>query len=319
MSRDWAPPPGAAPEGAAAPRKTWRRYLRDFAVLYLCWSAIVACFAPVAISAGVRIGAGAKPADLSGQARRVEFTTDDGYTLRGFYVEPMGDEPVLVLCHGIRANKRDWMPWAALLARRGYGVLAFDWRGHGDSDGRWISYGAREGADLSAADAFLDARPELAGRPRAVLAISLGAALVALNADRLGPEYRCMVLDSPYGSLERMLEHRFSIFGPFAWLPSKLLRVTGGLWLGRWLSDMAPEEGLQAFAPRPVLVMHGAADRTIPVAEGRSLYDAYRGPKEAWFNEWGHTAARWEERAEWMARVSGFLDRHLAGTVAGQP
>jgi pimeloyl-ACP methyl ester carboxylesterase len=280
-------------------------------VLYACWSLVIAAFAPVAISAGIRLGPGAEPGHLSPRARKVEFPTKDGLTLRGIYLEPSGDHPVLLLCHGIRANKRDWIPWARILAKEGYGILAFDWRGHGESDGRWISYGAVEGADLEAADAFLDARAELAGRPRAVLAISLGAAMVALNADRLGPEYRCMVLDSPYGSLERMLDHRFSVFGPFAWLPAQLLRGTGGLWLGRWLTAMRPEEGVKAFAPRPLLVLHGAADRTIPVAEGRALFEAYTGAKESWFQEWGHTAARWEDTEAWTARVTGFLERNL--------
>lgn len=308
-----------APEHPAAPAARppwWRRAPAELAKLYLSACLVVALVGPVTMSAGFRLGPSAAADLFSPRATDVAFPTADGLTLRGVYCPPQGRRPVVLLAHGIRANRRDLVPWARILIDAGYGVLAFDWRGHGLSDGWWISYGAQEGADLEAADAFLDARPELAGLPRGVIAVSLGAGMTAQHAQRLGPEYRCLVLDSPYGDLRRMADFRLGRLGPLGWLPSALLQRTGGLWLGTSLADLAPEQGVRAFAPRPLMVLHGEADDVIPIAEGRSLYEAYPGPKQSWFNVHGHTEARWEELDEWRRRVGGFLAAHLPGGPA---
>jgi fermentation-respiration switch protein FrsA (DUF1100 family) len=56
----------------------------------------------------------------------------------------------------------------------------------------------------------------------------------------------------------------------------------------------APARGsaVAALAPRPPSLIHGAADRLIPVANARALYAAAGGPKELWLvPARGHAAA----------------------------
>ena len=57
--------------------------------------------------------------------------------------------PPLLLIHGGRDHCRNW-DWVAEELRQDWHVIAPDLRGHGDSTGDWVSFGAEEGHDISA-------------------------------------------------------------------------------------------------------------------------------------------------------------------------
>jgi pimeloyl-ACP methyl ester carboxylesterase len=59
------------------------------------------------------------------------FTAGEGLTLRG---ETAGEGPPIVLCHGITATRRYVVHGSRRLQRAGYEVIAYDARGHGESD-----------------------------------------------------------------------------------------------------------------------------------------------------------------------------------------
>ncbi len=68
---------------------------------------------------------------------KVTFDTGDGVTLQGtYYVSPKGkDEPAVLLLHkiGSDSHKDGWDSLADKLNDKGYTVLSFDFRGHGNS------------------------------------------------------------------------------------------------------------------------------------------------------------------------------------------
>ncbi|HKI35642.1 MAG TPA: hypothetical protein VKA46_27550 [Gemmataceae bacterium] len=92
-------------------------------------------------------GGSARAAD---KFTKVTFDTVDGVTLQGtFYPSPKGkDEPTVLLLHkiGSDSHKDGWDSLAAALNDKGYSVLSFDFRGHGNSttvDPKtfWMNYG----------------------------------------------------------------------------------------------------------------------------------------------------------------------------------
>jgi len=77
----------------------------------------------------------ATPSDekLGGKMQHLSFATEDsGLIYADLYGE--GDQGV-VLAHGGRFTKESWQPQAQQLARAGFHVLAFDFRGFGQSHG----------------------------------------------------------------------------------------------------------------------------------------------------------------------------------------
>ncbi len=68
-------------------------------------------------------------------------------------------------------------------------------------------------------------------------------------------------------------------------------------------------EFLRDFA-RPVLVVHGDQDRTIPIELGRELYNGLRAPKEfAAIPGADHNDLRVANRAQYRRAIATFIDR----------
>lgn len=138
---------------------------------------------------------------LSAVAAPVRFKSLDGVELVADYLAPKKGRPALVLLHGVAAGRGEWSGLAGRLAKKGYGSLAVDFRGHGESGGPGFATfrGAKDWAaleqDVRAAVRFLAGR----GVPRAragLLGASLGANLAARAAAKEG-ELACVLLLSP--------------------------------------------------------------------------------------------------------------------------
>lgn len=254
--------------------------------------------------------------DLSEAARAVSFHAEDGVRIRGYYSPPAAGRPVLVLQHGQGSCRDTVLPWARIFAAVGYGVLCFDWRAHGRSGGWCVHYGAHEYKDLLAGIRFLESQPEARGRPVGVYACSLGAACTAMAAPGLPESVKALVLDSPFGSFSRMIEHRTARLKSWQGLVRLVIESLAVYLSGAPTSAVVPEDNLKAFQPRPILVFHGSRDGVIPVEEGRSLFGAYGGPKDYWESDDGHVRARRTRTREFMQRISEFFERHLEGAPA---
>ena len=124
------------------------------------------------------------PADVNLPYRDVEVTAADGVTLSGWYV-PSGNEAAVVLLPGSGSTRTSVLDHAVVLARHGYGVLLFDPRGHGGSEGDAMEFGWYGEQDISAAVDFLQQQPDLDPHRIGAVGLSLGGeeAIGALAAD----------------------------------------------------------------------------------------------------------------------------------------
>lgn len=303
-----------------APRRSLRRWLRVLVATYLSFSVLVALyFLGTNAVRWSRRPVYSAARDLAARAREVDFRAVDDVALYGVMADPVDRAPILIFQHGKRRNRDDVLPWARVFARAGYGVLAFDWRGHGRSDGSLLLHGAQETKDVAAALELLATRPETKGRPIGMVAFSMGAASVAMSAPVLDERVKAIVLDSPYGDLGRMVRNRLEVLGPFGLGPRLAIKASALPIFGMPPSDIRPEERLKAFAPRPLFVTHGAHDTIVPTSEGRSLRDAYPGPVTYWeTEERGHCSSRTLITRTWVGRVAGFLAEHLEGAPSAE-
>jgi pimeloyl-ACP methyl ester carboxylesterase len=66
--------------------------------------------------------------------RPVTFLSEDSVHLRGMYWEPRDERAItLVLLHDSGTDRTSWEPFVPVFRTRGWGVLTFDLRGHGES------------------------------------------------------------------------------------------------------------------------------------------------------------------------------------------
>ena len=132
-------------------------------------------------------------------ARPVTFRTDDGVTLAGTWYEPSTRTgPAVVFIHMLGRTRHDWDAVAAALAAQGIGALAFDLRGHGESQG---TRPAEEGyaafvQDVAAARRYVATRGDVLPARIALAGASIGANLAMLQAAQ-APGIAGLVLLSP--------------------------------------------------------------------------------------------------------------------------
>ena len=152
-----------AVQPAAAPRRRRRCARRE-----LC------CF-PFTLSYVVTHAARAEvpTADLGAPYEDVEFTTSDGLTLKGWYITSRNGAAVISFPGRAASQKR-----AKMLARHGYGVLLFDRRGEGESDGDPNLFGWQGERDIHAAVEFLQHRPDVDPERIGGIGLSVGGEMM---------------------------------------------------------------------------------------------------------------------------------------------
>ncbi len=236
--------------------------------------------------------------------------TEDGVTLRGWYVPTTGRR-LIVLVHGL------WESWESVagpardLRRRGYDVLVFDLRGHGRSDPARLSMGRRERRDVRAVLAW--AR-EAGYAPDRIgwVGYSLGGSTLLMEAER-NPALTAVAVDSPFGDLPAVLDHQLAIHSglPRPFNPGILLAADWAF--GARSSDLIPIRSARRWGRRPLLVIHGTADDLVPVAQARALAAA-AGPdcQAVILPGLGHTDAYRADPRGYVDRLDRFFAAHLA-------
>jgi uncharacterized protein len=249
---------------------------------------------------------GRTPADLGLSYREVTMRTGDGIDLTGWYVPSTNGAAVVVL-HGSGSNRADMIDHTAVLARQGYGVLALDARGHGDSGGVAMDLGWYGPLDVIAAVDFLGRQPEVHRNRIGVLGVSAGA-VSALTAAASDPRIGAVVSE---GAGVATLPDALSL-EPGQWLsvPFFAVRHMAVDVMSNASQPPPITEAMGAIGPRPVLLIAGSGttERSL-----NRIYQAAGGATtELWeIPEVPHSKAIWTVREDWTERVVGFLDRAL--------
>lgn len=243
----------------------------------------------------------------------VTLRTSDGLALAAWYLPHSEARDAIVVCHGFAMNRHELLDIAEGLRARGHAVLLFDFRAHGTSEGLRSTIGFRETVDIAAAVDFLQACPELAGRPLGIAGISMGAAAALLAAAR-DPRIGAVVADSSFATLEQIAAQSVRAFchlPRFPFMP--LILRFGELLTASRIRAHRPIDALAAIAPRPVFFIHDETDQFIPVAHTHALFAAASEPKECWITPCDGHASIWMRRApEYIARLHDFFTRALA-------
>src|SRR5690606_31236702 len=154
----------------------------------------------------------------------VAFPTADGVTLRGWYV-PSTNGAAVVLLHGAGSTRSNVLDHATVLADHGYGVLAFDARGHGGSEGRAMDFGWYGDEDIAAAVSFLVDLPDVDAGRIAAVGMSMGGE-EAVGAAAADDRIRAVVAE---GAQQRVAADKAWLsdeYGPAGWLQEQLDRLT---------------------------------------------------------------------------------------------
>ncbi|MGF1500738.1 MAG: alpha/beta hydrolase [Paracoccaceae bacterium] len=192
----------------------------------------------------------------------IEIAAADGTPLSAWAAAPEDGRPVILAFGGNGGYLAGEVARLDPYRRAGYGVVVLNYRGAGGAPGS-----PQEAKIIADAVALYDAMPDIDGfaagadGPPILYGASLGAAVaVALATERTA---RALILEAPFDRLCRVVETRMPIIPACLILPDE-----------RW-----PSAERIAAVDAPVLIVHGDADRIVPFAHGRALYEAAGPPK----------------------------------------
>ena len=256
------------------------------------------------------------PFEMGADCEEVSFAPARGdYALHGWWFRRPETRRVIVGCHGFRGSKSELIGIATLLWRAGFNVLLFDFHGHGADIGTPVTLGYRELQDFYGALDYVGQRvPDAA---IGVIGFSMGASIAIIGTARR-PGVRCVIADSPFASHGAVVAHNIA---RVTHLSGTLIASVADLFLARragyHASDVDPEREVVAVAPRPLLIVHGTEDETIPVAQALRVYAAAREPKELWLGQGaGHCGTDFLDRRASTRRAEAFFTRHLSEAEA---
>ncbi len=268
-------------------------------------------------------------ARLAGK-QRVTIQARDGLPLDAYLTLPhgrgVGDGraplAMVLLPHGGPQGRDDagFDAWTELLADRGHAVLQVNFRGsagygHGFMAAGLKRWGLEMQDDL--ADGVAWAVAQRVADPARVCIVggSYGGYAALMGAVKTPELYRCAVSFAGVTDLPDLIAHKSEYIGGRA----RAEETIGAAWGDR--------EQLRATSPArqaerirvPVLLVHGTADRSVPVEQSADMAKALKraGKPYRYIEQEGgdHYLSRYEHRLEFFQALEAFLDEHL-GTPA---
>jgi len=270
--------------------------------------------------------------DESRQGRRSFHTvkTRDGLNMPVFVTHPAGvkpDQPLpaVVLVHGgpyVRGTDLQWHAEAQYLAALGYRVIEPEYRGSTGFGQAWQMAG-RQAWGRAMQDDLLDAlqwavdRRWVDSSRVCIMGSSYGGYASLMGAVRDGAHYRCAISFAGVTDIGLM---RSIIHSDFS-------EQTKDFYL-RNMVELPSAEAQAAVSPlrrvaelrTPVLLMHGVADRRVPIKHAQDFVSAAKSagaPVEyVTYNDEGHGFTNPANKADYLRRVGAFLQRHLGEPAA---
>ena len=235
------------------------------------------------------------PPSLGLPVERVELRASDGLRLVAWIIRADSAAPWLLICHGNGGNISDaGRPFHyAGLRQAGLNLLAFDYRGYGESEGTPTEEGLYR--DAEAAYRFLTESLAVPPGRLVIFGHSLGSAVAVELAGRVPAAG--LILD---GALTSVPDRAQEIY-PF--LPVRWLAV----------SRYASRDKVGRLT-LPKLFLHAERDEVIPIEHGRRLFEAAPGPKRFVTLGGGHADAFEADSATYFGAIRDFVAELQGGS-----
>ncbi len=284
----------------------WWRYLRR--LLLTAGVAITAFFVaqPVALSYVVTHAAkGDVPAaNLGAPHENIHFETSDGLRLEGWYVPSRNGAAVIAF-----AGRRDTQLRARMLVRHGYGVLLFDRRGEGESEGDPNLFGWQGERDVHGAVAFLQQRPDVDPQRIGAIGLSVGGEML-IEAAAESTALKAIVSEgASFRSVRDVAANPGSKWYEFIGMGVATAATA-------LFTDNLPPATLRSLVPkigdRSVFFIYGENGQPVEEPANKGFYELARGPKELWEVPGAdHMNGAQAQPHEYERRIVAFFDRAL--------
>ncbi|MCG0753948.1 putative cell surface hydrolase, membrane-bound (putative) [Lactiplantibacillus plantarum] len=218
----------------------------------------------------------------------------------------------VIVSHGYKGDGETMANYAYMFHQMGYNVLLPDDRGHGQSAGKYISFGWQDRRDYLG---WIDKVVRINGRHTDIIlfGVSMGGATVEMmSGEDLPSQVKAIIADCGYSSIEEelayLLKRQFHLPKyPFVPIVSFINRHR----MGYYLSDVSSVEQLK-HNHLPIFFIHGDKDVYVPSWMLKENYQAAKGSKQMWqVPNATHAESFWIDPAEYQRHVTAFLNHYV--------
>lgn len=265
-------------------------------------------FAGNSLTAPVQAEIGNCPAELT--CENVEFSSESGSTIKGWFVKGVEGKGAVVIMHGLRSNRLSLVERIKFLQKAGFSVLAFDFQGSGESRGDKLTFGYLESRDATASLKFI--KQKLPDEKIGVMGISMGGAAFLLQKEPQKAD--ALILEMVYPTIQKAIENRLNL-----WLFkgadnfSFLMTYQIPLRLGISVDELRPLDKIKDINC-PIFFIVGENDHHTTLEESRQLFETANQPKELWIvPQAEHIDLHKIAPKEYEQRVLAFFEKTLRG------
>jgi len=244
----------------------------------------------------------------------ISFYSSDGLKISGAFIKGSNGGTVILL-HGYGRSKEQMLPQASFLNKAGFNVLMFDFRASGESEGKFISFGQLEQADLEGSVSYLKARQDVDMDKVGLLGFSMGGAVALMKSGDL-PEIKAIVISSTYARFKSVIWQNFQRyfkgipFFPLGWVVLLIIKYRTGI----YYPHINPVKYLHKLQTRPLMIIHGAHDKRVPIEDAMEFYKKAPWLKEFWLvREAEHEDTYSITKDKYEGKVVGFFRKYLLG------
>lgn len=236
----------------------------------------------------------------------------DGLKLHAHWIPADDPKGTVILAHGYRSTKLlDFGMILELYHNIGVNLLLVDQRGHGHSEGKYITFGVLESRDMQKWVQFHNDR--FGCHPVVLSGLSMGASTALYLADRRLPEnVKGIIADCGFTSPKEIVSKVFRDTvhfgaGPFLWAADLFARTLAGF----SFYERDTRKCLKS-SRLPILLVHGKSDDFVPCSMTEAAYRACSSPKEMFLvEEAGHGISYLYDTPGYRKRVMDFLRKYI--------
>ncbi len=245
-------------------------------------------------------------------AQDIYMKSHDGLMLHAVWVPAENPRGTIILAHGYHSSMlTDFALVYEEYHKRGINLLVPHQRAHGESEGKFITFGVKESKDFLNWSRYHNAH--LGTWPVIFSGLSMGAATTMYIADEAYPENTVgFIADCGFTSPKQIIGVVFKQVThlpawPFLWAADLFARYFAGFRL-----DEKDSTRSLAKCKLPIVLVHGLADDFVPSCMTQRSFDACASQKELLLVEGaGHGVSFLKAKEEYLALISAFLDRVL--------
>ena len=246
------------------------------------------------------------------RAQEVSITSEDGLTLRGWWVPAEEPRGTMLLVHGYRSCAlADFGPALDFYHNMGMNMLLPFQRSHGKSEGKYITFGVKESRDMLR---WIDFHNQTFGKqPMLLSGLSMGASTVMYMAEEpLPANVKGIIADCGFTSPKEIISSVFRKTThlpavPTIWVVDLFARMLAGF-------SLYEKDSCRALAKSrlPILMIHGTKDSFVPCDMTKKAFECCVGNKQLLLIEGAtHGVSFLHDKKRYTGAVINFLNTNI--------